>query len=225
VFEEQIQVEGIEARLAPGHADIRALLSQGMLPVCIDPEGKLISALRPDAVVDARLAKCNLGTRLSDAPIVIGLGPGFTAGQDVHAVIETMRGHNLGRILYRGTAEPDTHVPSLVLGHGRDRVLWAPCAGRFRGRTPIGEHVEAGQTVADVSEEPVRATISGVLRGILYDGLVVREGQKVGDIDLRGLREYCFTISDKARAIGGSVLEAILYLRRHLTTDSTSAKL
>ena len=182
------------------------------MPVIVDPNGTLIPMLKPDVLVDARMAKRNLGTAITDAPIVIGLGPGFTAGQDVHAVIETARGHNLGRMILQGSAEADTHIPGLVQGYGRERVLWAPRAGLFHGLLHIGEFVEAGQAVAHVEEQPVLASISGVLRGILHDNVLVREGQKVGDIDPRGIVEYCFTISDKSRAIGGGVLEAILYL-------------
>jgi len=225
VYEGRILLEGIEARLAQHPTEIQHLLSEGIVPVCTDPGGELLSTLNPDVVVDARLAKRNLGTRLSDAPIVIGLGPGFETGKDVHAVVETMRGHNLGRVFYQGSAEADTHVPGLVLGHGRDRVIWAPCGGHFTSLAAIGEQIKADQTVAMVAQQAVRASIPGVLRGILHDGLAVHQGQKVGDIDPRGVREHCFSISDKARAVGGGVLEAVLYLRKHLTSDSTFAKL
>jgi xanthine dehydrogenase accessory factor len=212
VYDGCIVIEGIEARLANDDSELANLLKQGIVPVVVDPDGKLIPRLEPEAIVDARMAKRNLGTALTDAPIVIGLGPGFTAGQDVHAVVETARGHNLGRVILHGSAEADTHVPGLVQSYGRERVLWAPCAGRFQGQAHIGERVEAGQNVAQVNDQPVQASIAGVLRGLLHDGLVVRKGQKVGDVDPRGVVEHCFTISDKARAIGGGVLEAILYL-------------
>lgn len=214
VYEGHITVEGVEARLVHDSAEIEDLLAQGIVPVIVDPEGASIPFLKPEVIVDARMAKRNLGTTITDAPIVIGLGPGFTAGQDVHAVIETARGHNLGRVILRGSAEADTHIPGLVQGYGRERVLWAPCAGLFHGLLHIGERVEAGQAVAYVADQPVLASISGVLRGILHDNVPVREGQKVGDVDPRGVAEYCFTISDKSRAIGGGVLEAILYLLR-----------
>jgi len=214
IYEGHIDVEGIEARLAKSLTEAETLLTQGIVPVIVDPKGEAISTLKPDVIVDARMAKRNLGTTINDAPIVIGLGPGFTAGVDAHAVIETMRGHNLGRVILHGQAEADTHIPGLVRGHGRDRVLWAPCAGRFQGCARIGENIAAGQVVAHVDQQPVRASIAGVLRGLLHDGLPVHKGQKVGDVDPRGVAEYCFTISDKARAIGGAVLEAILYLQR-----------
>jgi xanthine dehydrogenase accessory factor len=225
VYDGQIEVEGVEARLAEDEEEIKSLLEQGIVPVIADPEGKARTLLKPDVIVDARMAKRSLGTTLADASIVIGLGPGFTAGQDVHAVVETMRGHNLGRVILQGRAQPDTHVPGLVHGYGRERVLWAPCAGRFRSDAHIGDSVDVRQIVAWVEEQPVQASISGVLRGLLHNSLLVREGQKVGDIDPRGITEYCFTISDKARAIGGAVLEAILYLRQHLTTSNSSVKL
>jgi len=214
VYEGHVEVEEVEARLASNKMGVENLLSQSIVPVIVDPAGEMIPILAPKVVVDARMAKRNLGTTLSDAPIVIGLGPGFIASQDVHAVVETMRGHNLGRVILQGSAEPDTHVPGLVQGYGLERVLWAPCEGCFQSYVDIGERVGAGQIVAQVAGQPIRASISGVLRGLLHDGLLVREGQKVGDIDPRGIAEYCFTISDKARAVGGGVLEAILYLLR-----------
>ena len=214
VYEGCIEVEGVKATLASGKAEIETLLNQGVVPVIVDPAGKAIPTLKPDAVVDARMTKRNLGTTLADAPVVIGLGPGFIASQDVHAVVETMRGQHLGRVILKGRAERDTHVPGSVQGYGRERVLWAPCAGYFRGAAHIGQQIEVGQTAAHVAEQPVHASIAGVLRGLLHDNLLVHEGQKVGDIDPRGITEYCFTISDKARAIGGGVLEAILYLCR-----------
>ena len=173
-----------------------------------------MAELNPHVLVDATLAKRNVGTRISDAPIVIGLGPGFVAGEDVHAVVETMRGHHLGRVLTQGRALPNTGVPGAILGYTEERVLRAPREGRFHGLLSIGDRVEAGQVVAEVAGDPVSAGVSGVLRGLLYDGLPVRRGQKVGDVDPRGVRENCFTISDKARAIGGGVLEAILWLAR-----------
>ena len=223
-YEGQVDVDGVEARLVSGIESVWPLLEQHIVPVLADPEGTARSSLKPHVIVDARMAKRNLGVTLNDAPIVIGLGPGFSAGDDVHAVVETNRGHNLGRLILKGKAEPNTREPGRVHGHGRQRVLWAPCAGRLRSEARIGEQIEETQVVAWVEEQAVRASISGVLRGLAHDGLLVRKGQKVGDIDPRGITEYCFTISDKARAIGGSVLEAILHLRQHLTTQGSSVK-
>ena len=166
--------------------------------------------LKPDVLVDAIIAKRNLGTRITDAPLVIALGPGFTAGVDAHAVVETNRGHYLGRVIHQGGAEPDTGVPGEIAGHGIDRVLRAPAAGVFQSVRAIGDTVAAGEMVATVGEAPVVAPLGGVLRGLLRDGLKATAGMKVGDVDPRAKREHCFTISDKALAIAGGVLEAVL---------------
>jgi xanthine dehydrogenase accessory factor len=151
---------------------------------------------------------------MSDAAVVIGLGPGFEAGVDVHAVVETNRGHHLGRVLWRGSAEPDTGVPGEIAGQGPQRLLRAASAGLFRGERSIGDRVEAGEVVGWVDQAPVKAGIVGVLRGLLHDGLRVYPGMKIGDIDPRAAREHCFTISDKSLAIAGGVLEAVFYLLR-----------
>ena len=208
----QVEVEGLAARLVESDQEIRAMLAVGLVPVVIDPRAEVITRLHPTVVVDAIMAKRNTGTRITDAPIVIGLGPGFTAGLDVHAVIETNRGHHLGRVILSGSAEPHTGIPGTTAGFTAERVLRAPCEGALTGKRRIGDAVEAGEAVASVAGQPVVANISGVLRGLLADGLPVKAGMKVGDVDPRGVREHCFTISDKARAIGGGVLEAILYL-------------
>ncbi|MFQ6058650.1 MAG: selenium-dependent molybdenum cofactor biosynthesis protein YqeB [Anaerolineae bacterium] len=215
IYEGQVTVEGVVARQA-SLGEVVGLLQEGVIPVLIDPAAEAVKVLRPLAVVDAIMAKRNTGTRMSDAPIVVGLGPGFTAGLDVHAVVETQRGHDLGRVILKGSAAPDTGVPGAVGGVTTERVLRAPCDGTFRSQRAIGQRVEQGDVVADVDGVPVVARVGGVLRGLLADGLTVREGMKIGDVDPRGVVEHCFTISDKARAVGGGVLEAILYLRRHI---------
>jgi len=215
VYVGEIEVEGIRAVVAENACAAKTLMDQGLIPVMTSGPHRLRSMVSPHIIVDARMAKRNLGTRLQDAPIVVGLGPGFTAGEDVHAVVETNRGHYLGRVILAGLAEPDTGVPGPVQGHARDRVLWSPCYGRFGTVLSIGDRVTRGQQVASVSGIGIVAHIQGVVRGLAHDGLVVQEGQKVGDIDPRGVREYCFTISDKARAVAGGVLEAILFLQRH----------
>lgn len=214
VFEGEISVEGVTARRVESVTQALACLDEGVVPVLVDPQAGVVRELRPDVVVDATIAKRNLGTHISDAPIVVALGPGFTAGVDCHAVVETARGHYLGRVITQGQATPNTGVPGAVLGYTEERVIRAPCGGVFRGERQIGDRVEAGQTVARVDGEPVVARISGVLRGLLADGLPVHAGMKVGDVDPRGVVDHCFTISDKARAVGGGVLEAILWLRR-----------
>jgi xanthine dehydrogenase accessory factor len=160
------------------------------------------------------MAKHNTGTRITDAPLVIGLGPGFTAGVDVHVVVETNRGHDLGRVILRGGAEPDTGIPGLVEGYGRERLIRAPADGVFEAQAAIGSLIEAGETLGVVGCCPVTAPIGGTLRGLIRDGMTVSRGQKIGDVDPRHRAEYCYTISDKARAVAGGVLEAILMLER-----------
>jgi len=210
VFDGQKQVEGLIAKMVSGRKEIQGAWQEGKIPVIIDPQCSILSALKPDVLIDAILAKKNTGTSLSNAPLVIGLGPGFRAGEDVHLAIETNRGHRLGKIIEDGEAEPDTGIPGEIGGHTWERVLWAPRPGTFIARKRIGGRVEKDERVADVEGAPVVCQIGGVLRGILRDGLMVQEGMKVGDVDPRGRREDCFTISDKARAIAGGVLEAIL---------------
>jgi xanthine dehydrogenase accessory factor len=206
-------VEGVAARRVGSAAEARRVMGEGQVAVLVEP-GAPWPALRPLAVVDARMAKRNLGTSRDEAPVVIGLGPGFTAGADVHAVVETNRGHTLGTVLLEGAAQPNTGVPGEIGGYGPERLLRAPIAGILAVRVEIGERVEAGAVVALVAGQPVRARIAGIVRGLLRDGAPVREGQKVGDVDPRARREHCFTVSDKARAVAGGVLEAILYLSR-----------
>lgn len=176
-----------------------------------DPAGACREALHPNAVVDAILAKRNLGTRITDAPVVIGIGPGFTAGTDCHAVVETMRGHTLGRVIYDGTALPNTNIPGLIGGYAGERVLRAPADGVFHQILNIGDEVKAGDIAGEVDGQPMRCTIGGVLRGLLADGTPVHKGMKSGDVDPRCRPEYCTTASDKALAVGGGVLEAILH--------------
>jgi len=214
IYSGVIGVEGVRARRVGSFEEASAAQEKGEIPLLIDPQAQVVARWEPEVLVDAIMAKRNTGTKITDAPLVIGLGPGFEAGSDVHAVVETARGHNLGRVILSGSAEPDTGVPGEVAGYTFQRVLCAPSAGTFQAVLRIGDRVEAGATVGYVGSQPVRAAIGGVLRGIVADGVEVVEGMKLGDVDPRGLVEYCFTISDKARAIGGGVLEAILYLGR-----------
>ncbi|MDR7868617.1 MAG: selenium-dependent molybdenum cofactor biosynthesis protein YqeB [Sporomusaceae bacterium] len=218
VFTGRATVEGVAAvRTEP--AEAAAVAGHGLVAVVVDPQGAVVQALKPWAVVDAILAKRNTGTRLSDAPVVVGLGPGFAAGRDVGYVVETARGHYLGRVIEQGEALPDTGVPGLIGGYGSERLLRSPAHGAFRAARAIGDTVAAGESVGHVGGLPVTAVIGGVLRGLIHDGLVVAAGQKIGDIDPRGRREYCFTISDKARAVGGGVLEALLAARAAAERD------
>lgn len=190
--------------------DIQKAWRKKQVPVAVDPSGDLIQDLDPLAVVDLILAKKNLGTSMDMAPLVMGVGPGFTAGQDVHCVIESNRGHNLGRVLYEGSAAPNTGIPGTIAGVSADRVIRAPHAGLMTSDRKIGDSIEKGQTLLQVEGAPVPAPISGLIRGLLRPGTRVPEGFKLADIDPRADQyENCFTISDKARAIGGGVLEAI----------------
>ena len=212
----ETRVEGVTARLASDPAEALSLLEQGLLPVLVDPEARFRADLCPLGLVDAILAKRNLGTAITDAPIVIGVGPGFTAGVDCHAAVETMRGHSLGRVLYRGSPLPNTNIPGLIGGFAGERVLRAPADGVFREARRIGERVKAGDVAGWVGETPMVCTIDGVLRGLLASGVPVRKGMKAGDVDPRNDPSYCDTASDKALAIGGGVLEAILHFQQSL---------
>ena len=211
VYEETWEVEGVVARRVADKGTMDCALAAGEVPVWVDPQAQILQWLRPDAVVDAIMAKRNTSTAIADAPAVVALGPGFVAGQDCHAVVDTNRGHDLGRVILRGRAQADTGVPGRVGNESAQRVLRAPAGGLFVGQSAIGDLVHAGETVADVAGQPVVARLDGVLRGLLHNGLTVHAGWKVGDVDPRAVVEHCFTISDKARAVGGGVLEAILY--------------
>ena len=203
-------VEDVTAVFAKTSEAAVSILKEKKIPVLADPEAACIAALRPDAVVDAILAKRNLGTKITDAPCVIGVGPGFTAGVDCHACVETMRGHTLGRVITEGSPIPNTNIPGLIGGFAGERVLRAPADGIFRQRLEIGDMVEQNEIAGFVGTEPMRCQISGVLRGLLADGTPVHKGMKAGDVDPRGEVSYCQLVSDKALAIGGGVLEAIL---------------
>ena len=206
------QVEDVTAQRAEMAEEAVRILKEGVIPVLPDPDGSCIPHLRPDAVVDAILAKRNLGTRITDAPVVVGVGPGFTAGEDCHAVVETMRGHYLGRSIYEGSAMPNTGIPGLIGGFAGERVLRAPAEGVFHQILEIGQQVKQGDVAATVNGVPMVCTLDGVLRGILADGTPVHQGMKAGDIDPRCELRHCYCASDKALAVGGGVLEAILRL-------------
>ena len=250
VYDGSAAVEGVTARLVPALADaktdtetyseindtpaahvalekwdrsaIEAVLEAGEVPLLIDPKGESIELLKPDVVVDAIIAKKNLGTTIDMAPLVIGVGPGFTAGHDVHLVIESMRGHNLARIITDGMAQPNTGVPGNIAGFTSERVIHAPAAGYIYDVRKIGDIVQKGDEIARIYPDkgsydnklseyvPVNATITGIIRGLIREGYYFKEGFKIADIDPReGELSNCFTISDKARSIAGSVLEAV----------------
>ena len=210
VYDREKTVEGLTARLVDSYDRIPDLWDTGKIPIIVDPEAKVKDFLKPAILVDAILAKKNVGTRITDAPLVIGLGPGFYAGRDVHLVIETNRGHNLGRVISKGAAEENTGIPGVIAGFSAERVLRAPADGTLETVRQIGDPVQAGDVVGSVEGFQVQAEIKGVIRGLLRDGTSMWKGMKTGDIDPRGIKEHCYTISDKARAVGGGVLEGIL---------------
>ncbi|MBR2698747.1 MAG: EF2563 family selenium-dependent molybdenum hydroxylase system protein [Clostridia bacterium] len=214
VYDGAATVEGVTAVRIADIQEIDEVLARGDVPLLIDPAGGSIRTLRPAVVVDAILAKRNLGTTLDMAPLTVALGPGFVAGRDVHYVIETMRGHDLGRIIAEGSATPNTGVPGLIGGYGAERVIHAPAAGVFRMRRDIGSVVERDEIIGTVAsgdgEVPVRTQIAGILRGVIRDGYPVKVGFKLADVDPRLEQlKNCTTISDKARCIAGSVLELV----------------
>ncbi len=210
VYEASTVVESVEARLCPTVEKAPELFKKRIIPVLIDPGSESLAFLQPKIIVDAIMAKKNLGTSITDAELVIALGPGFTAGKDVHAVIETRRGHKLGCVIEHGSADADTGEPGEIAGYGMERLLRAPADGIFKPEKVIGETVMKGEKVALVDGKPVYAQVDGLVRGLLYSGLQVRKDMKIGDIDPRGDAVDCYSISDKARAVGGGVLEAIM---------------
>ncbi len=216
VYEGFTEVEDVRAELAESPTEALAAVNAGKIGILIDPQGKSISKLKLDAVVDAILAKRNLGTSLSDAPVVIGVGPGFTAGEDCHAAVETMRGHYLGRVIYRGSPLPNTNIPGLIGGFAGERVLRSPANGVFTPLFAIGDTVKTGDVAGTVDGIPMQCTLNGTLRGILPEGITVFQGMKSGDIDPRCEKAHCFSASDKALSVGGGVLEAILNLSHRL---------
>jgi len=212
VFDKTTEVEGIRGSLAKNIDDIKDIIKNGEVAVIVDENAEIVKELKPDVVVDAIIAKKNLGTNINDAPIVIALGPGFTASVDCHCVVETKRGHYLGKAIYEGSAIPDTGVPGDIGGYTTERIIRATDDGSIVPIVHIGDYVEKGQTVAYVNDKKVLAEINGIVRGMLQEDIKVFKGMKSGDIDPRCEKEHCFTISDKARSIGGGVLEGILYL-------------
>lgn len=212
MYEGEMTVEGVTAKKATSIEEINEIWSEGKIPVIEDETCELLQQLQPIALVDAILAKKNLGTRKDMAPITVALGPGFEAGVDVDAVIETQRGHDLGRILWKGYATKNTGVPGIIGGYGIERVIHSPATGFIKNQAHISDMVRAGDTLAMIGDMKVTATIDGILRGIIKDGMYVQTGLKIADIDpRREEQKNCFTISDKARCIAGSVLEAILH--------------
>nr|WP_240986732.1 selenium-dependent molybdenum cofactor biosynthesis protein YqeB [Acididesulfobacillus acetoxydans] len=212
------QVEGVAGRRIEQAAQCEEAWKRGEIPVLADPELRQLSQLRPDVLVDAILAKRNTGTKRNMASLTIGLGPGFTAGEDVDQVVETNRGHNLGRVIHQGPAEANTGIPGNTAGYTWERVLYSGTAGVFKALRSIGDAVNEGDVLAEIrgisGAESILSPLSGTLRGLLRTGTPVGAHVKVGDVDPRGRKEYCTTISDKARSVGGGVLLAILEWER-----------
>jgi xanthine dehydrogenase accessory factor len=211
VYEGAHTVEGVEAVRAASCDEAYMAWKRNQIPVFVDPEASIREILKPVVVIDAIMAKKNGVARLTDAPLVIGVGPGFTAGFNVHAVVESNRGHHLGRVIWDGAAESDTGIPASVDGYTASRVLRVPQSGIFNALRAIGDVIATGEPVANVNGELIKAEISGQIRGLLRNGIQVEQGSKAGDIDPRGERGYCDSISDKSRAIAGGVLEAVLH--------------
>ena len=210
VHEGEKEVEQVRALRVQQPDEIKLCWQKNAIAVAVDPQWQTLRAIQPEVIVDAVLAKKNLGTHMNEAPLVIGLGPGFYAGKDVHLVIETNRGHNLGIIITSGEAEPNTGIPGPIGGFAEKRVLRSPGDGKFLSVRNIGDCVNKHEILGSVAGIEIRARIAGVLRGLIRPNSRVTQGLKIGDIDPRGEVSYCFTISDKSRAIAGSVLEAIL---------------
>ena len=216
VADGEVTVEGMRGVLAATPEEARETAEQGDVAVLVAPELAALAPLRPDLVVDARLAKRNIDTSIDDADIVIGLGPGFTASRDCHAVVETMRGHRLGRVIWSGSAQSNTGSPASVGGRSADRVLRSPFAGRVVWQAAIGDEVVRGQPLAEVGGTTLKAPFDGVLRGAIRSGMTVWAGLKIGDVDPRSDPSACWEISDKALAVGGGALEAVLARRNGL---------
>ncbi|MDA3812048.1 MAG: selenium-dependent molybdenum cofactor biosynthesis protein YqeB [Spirochaetaceae bacterium] len=210
VFTGFTEVEGITAQLAEKFSDIQKIVSEGHIPVAIDPQGQLIKDLNPVAVIDAILAKKNLGTNKEMAPLTIALGPGFEAGKDVHFIVETSRGHSLGKVIFSGPAAANTGIPGAIEGYTTERIVRSPIKGKVEVLKDIGSLVKKGEVIARIKDVDINASMDGMIRGMIRPGTEVPENFKMGDIDPRGERADYTTISDKARAIGGSVLEILL---------------
>lgn len=220
MFEDQVQIEDMLVKKVYNLEGIEKAFEENIIPIIADEQGEYIKILKPLALVDAILAKKNLGTKIDMAPITIGLGPGFTAGEDVDVVIETNRGHDLARLIFQGKAEADTGKPGNIQGYTSERLLRASDDGEIKVLKDIGEIVKKDEVVAVVKGKEVKSGLDGMIRGMIGDGSKVFKGLKIGDVDPRVVKENAVTISDKARAIGGGTLEAILILKRRLEKDA-----
>ena len=213
VYDKEHQVEDMTTFLVQSTDECLEVWKQGKIPILIDPEGKWIEEMKPDIVVDGIMAKKNLGTHRNMASITIALGPGFVAGEDVDVVVETKRGHHLGKLYFKGSAIDNTGIPGELEGVVKERVVYAPCSGKVTHIKGIGDEVREGEGIFYIDDFKVISPLDGTLRGLIHEGVMVKEGMKCADIDPRKeAKEYCYSISDKARAIGGATLEATLIL-------------
>lgn len=213
VYEGEFSLEGTVSKLACSLEEIYSIWEEKKIPVYIDPEMKILEKLSPDVIIDGILAKKNLGMSKELAPVTIGLGPGFEAGKNVHAVIETNRGHNLGRIIYEGKAAENTGIPGIIQGYGKERVIYASAEGILKTVHDIGDVVQKDEIIAYIGTEPVKASLTGLIRGMIRGGSFVKKGLKISDIDPREDQlENCYTISDKARTVSGGAAEAVFFL-------------
>lgn len=210
VYDQRKVVEDVAALLVNRPEEMEAVWQKGEISLLVDPEAEVLDYLKPDVLVEATLSKHNTGISKADAPLVVALGPGFEAGVDAHVVIESNRGHNLGRLIKEGWAEPNTGVPGNTAGYTLERVLRAPADGVFDCDCALGDRVEKGQVVGRVASQPVVAQVGGILRGLIRPQSRVWQGLKIGDVDPRSDKAFVHTISEKARALGGSVVEAIM---------------
>jgi len=213
VYEEQVSVEDVTAKLVKDAEEIANSWKAGVVPIIIDPAGKSIEKIAPDVIIDARMLKKDLVREIKPEPLIIGLGPGFVAGENCHAVIETQRGPFMGRVIWKGAAEINSGIPEEVLGRGEERILRAPISGEFHAAHQIGDFVGEGEVLGDVNGFPVRAPFTGMIRGLIRHKLDVIQGMKLGDVDPRKNRRLVNLVSDKALAVGGGVLEAVLSVR------------
>lgn len=224
IYEGECSVEGVTARRVQDPGDtlrVLQVLAKGQIPVLVDPQGESVRSLHPMVLIDGRMTKQRAELIPERVKLILGLGPGFVAGENCHAVVETQRGHNLGRVIWDGAAEADTGLPEAVGEKREGRVLRAPADGELHPLAEICDHLEQGQPVAQVNGQVVEAPFKGVLRGLLYAGVMVQKGLKIGDVDPRDVVEYCTRVSEKSLAVGGGVLEAILSrpeLRPHIWT-------
>ncbi len=210
IYEGRMEIEGVTTRLVDSFSKITEAWAKGEIPIIVDPRASVRDFLHPDVLVDAIMAKRNTGTQISDAPWVIGIGPGFRAGHDVHVAIETNNNNNLGRVILEGEAERDTAIPVAVGGYTFERVVHAPCGGRFTAQRELGDTVSTGDIVAQIGDYVVKAGIAGILRGLLRSGVDIEKETKVVEIDPVAQREECWRIRGAPRAVAGGVMEAIL---------------